>query len=72
MPHRNKLGVVSTIRFLVLLIVWGDNVLLKTCSLDACAEAGANMIVSGTAVVGAADPAAVIRQLREAVMKHRK
>jgi ribulose-phosphate 3-epimerase len=56
-----------------LLIVSGEKVLIKkTCSLDACAEAGANMIVSGTAVVGAADPAAVIRQLREAVIKHRK
>jgi hypothetical protein len=72
MLHRNTIGVVSTIRFLVLLIVGEDNILINTCSLDACAEAGANMIVSGTAVVGAADPAAVIRQLREAVIKHRK
>lgn len=36
-------------------------------TIDACAEAGANMIVSGTAVTGAPDPAHVIRCLRSAV-----
>ena len=45
---------------------------MSTVFADVCAEAGANMIVSGTAVVGAADPQAVIRQLRDAVLKYRK
>ncbi|XP_045596648.1 ribulose-phosphate 3-epimerase isoform X1 [Procambarus clarkii] len=38
-------------------------------TIDACAEAGANMIVSGSAVVNAEDPKAVILQLRESVVK---
>lgn len=38
-------------------------------TIDACAEAGANMIVSGSAVVNAADPKAVISELRESVVK---
>ena len=36
-------------------------------TIDLCAEAGANMIVSGTAVTGAADPAQVISRLRNSV-----
>jgi ribulose-phosphate 3-epimerase len=38
-------------------------------TVDQAAEAGANVIVAGSAVFGADDPAAVIRQLREAVDK---
>jgi len=36
-------------------------------TIDACAKAGANMIVSGTAVMNADDPANVIWQLRQSV-----
>ena len=36
-------------------------------TIQAAAAAGANAIVAGSAVFGAADPGAVIRQLREAV-----
>jgi ribulose-phosphate 3-epimerase len=38
-------------------------------TVDQAAEAGANVIVAGSAVFGADDPAAVIGQLREAVDK---
>lgn len=38
-------------------------------TIDACAQAGANMIVSGSAVVNAEDPKAVISLLRESVQK---
>ncbi|XP_063853658.1 ribulose-phosphate 3-epimerase-like [Scylla paramamosain] len=38
-------------------------------TIDACAKAGANMIVSGSAVVKADDPRAVISQLRNSVVK---
>ncbi|KAG0721659.1 Ribulose-phosphate 3-epimerase [Chionoecetes opilio] len=38
-------------------------------TIDACAKAGANMIVSGSAVVQADDPRAVISQLRQSVVK---
>ncbi|KAK8379684.1 hypothetical protein O3P69_019582 [Scylla paramamosain] len=38
-------------------------------TIDACAKAGANMIVSGSAVVKANDPRAVISQLRNSVVK---
>lgn len=36
-------------------------------TIDCCAKAGANMIVSGTAVIGAQDQAATIKLLRDAV-----
>lgn len=38
-------------------------------NIDQAADAGANIIVSGTAVYSANDPAEVIKQLREAVAK---
>ncbi|KAE8372817.1 Ribulose-phosphate 3-epimerase-like protein [Aspergillus bertholletiae] len=41
-------------------------------TVDQAAEAGANVIVAGSAVFGAQDPADVIAKLREAVNKHRK
>lgn len=40
-------------------------------TIDQAAEAGANVIVAGSAVFGAEDPTAVIRTLREAVEKRR-
>jgi ribulose-phosphate 3-epimerase len=40
-------------------------------TIDQAAEAGANVIVAGSAVFGAADPADVILKLREAVQKRR-
>ena len=36
-------------------------------TIDACAKAGANMIVSGTAVIGSSDQAKVIKTLRDTV-----
>ncbi|XKL59199.1 hypothetical protein PGB90_000215 [Kerria lacca] len=36
-------------------------------TIEQCAEAGANMIVSGTAVTGSTDPKSVITKLRETV-----
>lgn len=36
-------------------------------TIDEAAEAGANVIVAGSAVFGAKDPAAVIKKLRETV-----
>ncbi|XP_043593539.1 ribulose-phosphate 3-epimerase isoform X1 [Bombus pyrosoma] len=36
-------------------------------TIDACAKAGANMIVSGTAIVGSSDQAKVIQTLRDSV-----
>jgi len=39
-------------------------------SIDQCAKAGANMIVSGTAITKSADPKAVIDLLRASVVKH--
>ncbi|XP_035438410.2 ribulose-phosphate 3-epimerase [Spodoptera frugiperda] len=38
-------------------------------TIGCCANAGANMIVSGTAVIGAADQAATIRSLRDTVQQ---
>lgn len=40
---------------------------LGSSTIAAAAEAGANVIVAGTAVFKAADPAAAIRELRDAV-----
>ena len=40
---------------------------LGPATIDQAADAGANVIVAGSAVFGAKDPADVIRQLREAV-----
>lgn len=36
-------------------------------TIDACAKAGANMIVSGTAIIGSSDQAKVIKTLRDSV-----
>ncbi|PKY07127.1 D-ribulose-5-phosphate 3-epimerase [Aspergillus campestris IBT 28561] len=41
-------------------------------TVDQAAEAGANVIVAGSAIFGAQDPADVIKQLRSAVDKYRK
>lgn len=41
-------------------------------TIDQAADAGANVIVAGSAVFGAQDPADVIAKLREAVNKHRQ
>lgn len=41
-------------------------------TVDQAAEAGANVIVAGSAIFGAQDPADVIKQLRAAVDKYRK
>lgn len=42
---------------------------LSEKTIDEAAEAGANVIVAGSAVFGAKDPQAVIKRLREAVAK---
>ena len=42
---------------------------LSEKTVDEAAEAGANVIVAGSAVFGAKDPRAVIKKLREAVTK---
>jgi len=44
---------------------------LSEKTIDQAAEAGANVIVAGSAVFGAKDPAEVIKKLREAVDKRR-
>ncbi|KAI9781690.1 MAG: RIBULOSE-phosphate 3-epimerase [Peltula sp. TS41687] len=45
---------------------------LGPATIDQAAEAGANVIVAGSAVFGANDPAEVIRNLRAAVEKRRR
>ena len=44
---------------------------LSEKTIDTAAEAGANVIVAGSAVFGAKDPSEVIAKLREAVEKRR-
>ncbi len=44
---------------------------LSEATIDQAAEAGANVIVAGSAVFGAKDPAGVINLLRESVDKRR-
>lgn len=44
---------------------------LSEKTIDVAAEAGANVIVAGSAVFGANDPSEVIAKLREAVEKRR-
>lgn len=44
---------------------------LSEGTIDQAAEAGANVIVAGSAVFGAKDPASVITTLRETVDKRR-
>jgi ribulose-phosphate 3-epimerase len=39
-------------------------------TIGRCAEAGADMFVAGTAVFGAADPAAAVQSLRELAIRH--
>jgi len=41
-------------------------------TIDQAADAGANVIVSGSAVIGAKDPAEVIAKLRDAVETRRE
>lgn len=45
---------------------------LAESTIDQAAEAGANVIVAGSAVFGAKDPEAVIQRLREVVEKRRE
>ena len=44
---------------------------LSEKTIDVAADAGANVIVAGSAVFGAKDPSEVIAKLREAVEKRR-
>ena len=44
---------------------------LSEATIEQAAEAGANVIVAGSAVFGAKDPAGVIKVLRESVEKRR-
>jgi ribulose-phosphate 3-epimerase len=41
-------------------------------TIDQAADAGANVIVAGSAIFGASDPGEVIKKLREAVDKRRE
>ncbi len=45
---------------------------LSEKTIDQAADAGANVIVAGSAVFGAQDPAEVIQKLRDAVNSRRK
>ena len=45
---------------------------LSEGTIDLAADAGANVIVAGSAVFGAKDPAAVVKVLRESVEKRRQ
>lgn len=45
---------------------------LSENTIDVAADAGANVIVAGSAVFGAQDPSEVIAKLREAVEKRRR
>jgi ribulose-phosphate 3-epimerase len=45
---------------------------LSEKTIDQAAEAGANVIVAGSAVFGAQDPGQVVRALREAVDRRRQ
>jgi ribulose-phosphate 3-epimerase len=44
---------------------------LSEKTIDVAADAGANVIVAGSAVFGAKDPSEVIAKLREAIEKRR-
>jgi len=43
---------------------------LNNDTIDAAAEAGANVVVAGSAVLGAKDPAQAIAVLRESLLRH--
>ena len=45
---------------------------LSEKTIDQAADAGANVIVAGSAVFGAKDPGEVIQKLRHAVVSRRK
>ena len=43
---------------------------LSASTIDTAAQAGANIVVAGTAIAGAADQAAAIKTLREGIDRH--
>ena len=45
---------------------------LSEKTVDQAAEAGANVIVAGSAIFGAEDPAQVVANLKEAIVKRNK